>query len=155
MKYTAKIDGGQGGTTTFTAATAGAAMVQAIEWAEEGDWPEEGCDVDITVENEDDEERTETIHIQSAEEKRNEKLDQEGEVLAEDEGEFTTDSVIRIGDEYFFRHANGGERGAFDTRTGGNGQFTTESITRTEARDKMLQMGLGPSEVASKTKEKE
>ena len=68
--YTANIDGGQGGTETFTADTAAEALVQAISWAEQGDWPKEGFDVDVSVENEDDEDDTaeETIHIQSAEE---------------------------------------------------------------------------------------
>ena len=155
MKYTAQIDGGRGGTETFTADTAAEALVQAITWAKDGDWPEEGCDVDVSVENEEDIEDTaeETIHIQSDDEKLDEKLDEEGEVLAEEEGEFTTDSVIRIDDEYFFRHANGGERGAYERRNHGGQVFSTESISRTEARAKMLEMGLEPSEVAAKTRD--
>lgn len=67
MNYTAKIDGGQGGEETFTADTAAEAMVQAIAWAVEGDWPEEGCDVLVSVANEEDESdaERETIHIAS------------------------------------------------------------------------------------------
>lgn len=151
--YEAKIDGGQGGTTTLAADSAAEALVEAIEWAKEGDWPDEGCECNVSVQNEDDEEDVaeEDIHIDSGAEKLDAKLDEEGEVLAEDEGEFVTDSVIRIGDDYFFRHANGGERGAWDTR---NNQcnFRTEVISRSEARAKMLQYGCSPSEVANKTR---
>lgn len=73
------------------------------------------------------------------------------EVLVENEMEFATDSVLRIGDDYFLRHANGGERGAFQESTC-RGKFTTVSITRTEARAKMLEMGVELEEVAGKTK---
>lgn len=74
------------------------------------------------------------------------------EVLAEEEGEYTTDSVIRIDDKYFFRHANGGERGAYDRQNHGGHEFRTESISRAEAHAKMLEWGLEPSAVAARTK---
>ncbi len=34
------------------------------------------------------------------------------ERLAKDEGEWSTDVVIRVGTKYFLRHENGGERGS-------------------------------------------
>ena len=82
-----------GGETTFQADTASEALVKAIDWAREGDWPmamwrdtrrgddwaregdwpDEGCDVEVAVSNKDDESdaQSETVHILSAEEKIN------------------------------------------------------------------------------------
>lgn len=40
--YTATIDMGEGGTTTLTAASVADAMVQAVAWAQAGDWREDG-----------------------------------------------------------------------------------------------------------------
>jgi hypothetical protein len=153
--YTARIDGGEGGDTTFTADSAAEALVEAIEWAKQGDWPDEGCDVDVTVENDADESDsgTETIHILSAAEKQNEKLDADGEVLCEDEGEFATKQVIRIAGEYYYRRNNGGSRGAYDHRTN-PGVFECREITQREARKILLEFGLEPSEVAKKTEDR-
>ena len=152
MTYTAKIDGGEGGDTTFTADSAAEALVEAIEWARQGDWPDEGCDVDVSVENNADESdrETETVHILSVAEKQNEKLDAEGEVLGEDEGEWATEQVIRIGDEYYYRENNGGSRGAYDHRTNPD-VFECREINQREARKMLLKFGLEPSEVAEKT----
>ena len=150
--YTATIDGGEGGETTFRADTASEALVEAIDWAREGDWPDEGCDVEVAVSNEDDESdaESETVHILSAEEKQNEKLDAEGEVLGEDEGEWETKQVIRIVDEYYYRKNNGGSRGAHDHRTN-PGVFECREINQREARRMLLEFGLEPLEVAEKT----
>ncbi len=72
-------------------------------------------------------------------------------VLCEDEGEFTTDSVVRIGDDYFFRHQNGGARGAWDCRNCGGQLFRATAISRTDARAKLLEMGMSPEKVAKVT----
>ncbi len=72
-------------------------------------------------------------------------------VLAEVEHEFTTEQVIAIGDDYFYRRMNGGSGGAWQK---GSPQAIdkAESISRREARARMLEMGLTPDEVADKTK---
>jgi hypothetical protein len=147
--YNAEIDNGQGGDDTFQAETAAEALVLAIEWARKGDWPDEGCDINVSVVNAEDEDDTseEDVHILSDEEKQNERLDEDGEILAEDAGEWLTDQVIRIGEDYYFRTQNGGSRGAYQNRSD-----STELLTRAEARAKLLDMGLTPSEVASKTR---
>lgn len=153
--YTATIDGGEGGETTFHAATASEALVEAIDWAREGDWPEEGCDVEVRVANEADESdaESETVHKPSAQEKQNEKLDAEGEVLGEDEGEWATEQVIRIADEYYYRKNNGGSRGAHDHRTNPD-VFECREINQREARRMLLMFGLEPLEVAEKTEDR-
>jgi hypothetical protein len=155
MKYTAQIDGGQGGDTSITANTAAEALVEAIDWAREGDWPEDGCDVDVSVENDEDESdsASETVRILSESEKQNEKLDAEGEVLGEDEGEFQTEQVVRIEDDFFYRRNNGGSRGAHDHRTNPD-VFECNEIDRREARRTLLKFGLDPVEVADKTKDR-
>lgn len=210
--YIALIDGGEGGETTFTADSVIEALASAVAWAREGDWPDEGCDVDVSVEAHryalytgkdeplngtqyesietmmaavlaiwpdaqideeteefdtcptsetegqtlsysavEDETDSETIHIQSAAEKQDEVLDQDGEVLGEEQGEFATRQVIRIADDYFFRHQNGGSRGAWDPRQNPS-IFSTESITRQDARRRLLEFGLEPPAVAKATR---
>jgi hypothetical protein len=42
---------GQGGDDTFQAETAAEALALAIEWARKGDWPDEGCDINVSVVN--------------------------------------------------------------------------------------------------------
>jgi hypothetical protein len=155
MKYTAQIDGGQGGDTSITANTAAEALVEAIDWAREGDWPEDGCDVDVSVENDEDgsDSASEIVHILSESEKQNEKLDAEGEVLGEDEGEFQTEQVVRIEDGFFYRRNNGGSRGAYNHRTNLD-VFECNEIDRREARRTLLKFGLDPVEVADKTKDR-
>ena len=152
--YTATIDGGEGGETTFQAQTAAEALAKAIDWARRGDWPDEGCDVDVAVTAEDESDtECETVHILSAAEKRDETLDDEGEVLGEDKGEWTTEQVIRIADEYYYRRTNGGSRGAYDHRTTPN-VFECREIDRREARKALLNFGLEPAEVAEKTEDR-
>jgi len=156
MSYTAKIDNGQGGDTTITADSAAEALVKAIEWAREGDWPDEGCDITLSVTDDDDDSDTDEqeVHILSVAEKQAETLDAAGEVLAEDEGEFTTVQVIRIDDKYYHRRLNGGARGAWDTRSVRPGQFYCHNIARAEARRILLEMGLDPVAVADKTEDR-
>jgi len=57
-------------------------------------------------------------------------------VLAEDQQEFITLSVIRIEEDFFLLNANGGERGAWQ-----NGKDKCEIITRAQARAMLLEMG--------------
>ena len=155
MKYTARIDGGEGGQITITADTAEQALVQAIDWAREGDYPTEGCHVDVSVANDDDEGdvATDEIEIPSEEEKKNAELDEDGEVLGEDVGEWQTKQVIRIEDEYYYRRCNGGSRGAYDHRNNPD-IFECHELSRSEARAKLLEFGLSPREVSAKTKDR-
>jgi hypothetical protein len=67
-------------------------------------------------------------------------------VLATQEYEFTTESVVRIGEDYFFRDENGGERGAWQDRAN-----KTTPLSRSEARARLLEMGMEPDDVAEKT----
>jgi len=54
MKFRMLIDGGMGGEETIEAANMKEAIEEAIDWAKEGDWPDEGCTVDVTVKRLDD-----------------------------------------------------------------------------------------------------
>lgn len=49
MKYKIEIDGGWGGDTTLEAASIEEALERAEEWAEEGDWPAEGCTITVSA----------------------------------------------------------------------------------------------------------
>jgi hypothetical protein len=158
MKYLAKIDGGQGGEETFLAEDAADALAQAIEWAREGDWPHSGCTVDVTVTNEEDEDDSMYVDVEilSEEEKKEEELKSDGEGLGENEGEFDTEKIIRLGDEAYYMHPNGGGRGAHD-RQCGDGVWRerpcspTRVLTKSEARCMLLDWGYSPSDVAAKT----
>jgi len=64
------------------------------------------------------------------------------ERLAEDEQEFRTDVVLRIGSTYILRHENGGERGSHQV----NNRFPAilepdEPLTPEEAAAKCLEFG--------------
>jgi hypothetical protein len=150
--YTVEIDNGQGGDTTITAKSVTAALAKGIDWARTGDWPEEGCTINVRATNDDDESDTaeEDVHIPSTDEKLQERLDDEGEVLAEDESEFARNQVLRIGEDYFYRECNGGWGGAWDHRQNPN-VFECVLLSRSEARAKMLEMDCDVSEVARKT----
>lgn len=158
-KYFAEIDGGQGGDTTFKADTIKEAMVEAVEWAMDGDWPESGCDVLVRVWT-DDEELTETVHIPSASEKVDQWLEDDGEVIAERMGEFSTERIVRVGLELYYTHPNGGSRGAHN-RQDGDGVWKerpcspSRKLDRTEARYMLLDWGWEPAEVATVTAEME
>lgn len=160
--YQTDIDGGEGGGTIFYAESLKNALVQAIEWAQDGDWPDEGCDVDVRVWTEDedgevDEELEESVHIPSVAEKLDEKLE-DGEVLAENECEFDTERVIFMDGEAYYTHPNGGTRGAHD-RQCGDGVWRerpcspTRKLTRKEARCIMLDWGVAAPEVARLTRQ--
>lgn len=148
--YKADIDNGDS-TKMFNADSAAEALVQAIQWAQDGDWPETGCTIEVNVTNVDDEDdaESETVTILSAEERQSEKVREEGEVLFEDVGEWTTNQVVRVGEDYFRLRTNGGERGAYDPK-----KFTStcENIDQTEARRLGLTWGYSASEVATETK---
>lgn len=155
MTYTAKIDGGEGGETTITAESAATALVQAIEWAEEGDWPEEGCTCEVLVVNDQDEDdyASSSIEIKPALQQKAE----DGEEIGRDEGEWDTQRLMRVEDEYFLVLDNGGARGARD-RQRGDGSWphssviSTEEVNRTEARRLLLEWGYSPAEVVARTK---
>ena len=68
------------------------------------------------------------------------------EVLAEDEGEFRTRKVVRIGDDFYEADENGGERGAWQNRP-----TKVKSIDRTEARRILLEMGGDLPSILTKT----
>jgi hypothetical protein len=84
------------------------------------------------------------------EQKLQERLDDQGEVLAEDESQLVTEQVLRIGKDYFYRRCNGGWGGAWDTRTNPN-VFECILLSRAKAQQRMLDMGCDVSEVAHKT----
>lgn len=159
--YYADIDGGDGGDRTIKADSLKEAMAAAIEWAMEGDWPDSGCDVVVAVWTEDEEGEVaeydkETVHIPSTEEKLDQWLEDEGEVLAESEGEWSTERLVRIGTEVYYTHPNGGGRGAHD-RQCGDGVWRerpcgpTRKLERSEVRRILLNWGWEPDEVAAVT----
>lgn len=71
MRYAVDIDYGQGGDTTVEADSPKDAMAEAIGWARDGDWPDDGCTVRVRVWPEDDpdsvEHRVITIEAQAPE----------------------------------------------------------------------------------------
>ena len=67
-------------------------------------------------------------------------------VLASHEMEYRTIKVIRIEDDFFLLDENGGSCGAWQNR--GN---KCEELTRSQARAKLLEMGLEPEEAAKAT----
>jgi hypothetical protein len=71
----------------------------------------------------------------------------DAEILAEKRSEFRTKKVIRIEDDFFYVNENGGTGGAYE-----KGTDNAESITRTEARRLLLEMGDTPEEAAQKTR---
>lgn len=62
--YTATIDSGEGGETTFAAATVDAALALAVEWAEGGEYREDGT-VIVRVSGPDGD-RTEYVRVTAA-----------------------------------------------------------------------------------------
>lgn len=153
--YTGYIDGGEGGTDTFEADTANEALVDAIAWARDGDWGDGGCNVTVSVINDDDpdDEAREEIYIPTTAEAQDEKLAEDGEVLANDQGEWSTEQIIRIGDDLFYAHPNGGARGAWN-RQDGDGIWRerpvepTREISPTDAKRLMLDWGYDPKEIS-------
>lgn len=160
--YHAEIDGGQGGETTFEADSIESALSRTIEWAEGGDWPDTGCKVRVRVWSEDEdgdivEEERDTVEIPSAAERKDADLEEDGEVVAECEGEWSTEQIVLVGDEAYYRHPNGGAKGAYD-RQDGDGVWRehpvepTRRITKSEARALMLDWGYSPTKVAKVTR---
>lgn len=159
MDYHATIDGGEGGYENFCAATCELALIQAIQWAKEGDWGDGGFSITLAIQNIEDENdsATEEIYIPTAKEKQDEALAEEAEVLAENEGEWSTRRIVRIEAQAYYQHQNGGERGAWD-RQDGDGVWRehpiepTREISKTEACKLMLDWGHDPNEIAEKTR---
>lgn len=165
--YHVQLDGGEGGETTIEAATLAEALREGIKWAADGDWSiaqegtEEqygGCgDVRVQVQRTDGEEDEETLYtIPTLGDLEEERMATEGEILAEQEGEFDREQLIRIDGEYFHAHPNGGSRGAWD-RQDADGVWRDYPIERTrrieasEARALLLDWGYSPSDVARMT----
>lgn len=160
--YNASIDGGALGETTVQAVSLKDALVQAINWAEEGDWPAEGGDITVRVWTEDedgdiDEERETTHHIPSAEEAKDNELDEAGEIIAERKMEYEREQIVVMDGEAYLRNPNGGSRGA-NNRQDGDGQWRespcspTRRIDRSEARCLMLDWGYDVADVARETR---
>jgi len=154
--YDAEIDGGQGGDTTPTADSLDEACALAIDWADEGDWPAEGCDITIRVWRGEEEESF-AHHIPSQAEREDDTLAEDGEVIARSEGEWTTQQIVVMDGEAYYRHANGGAHGAHD-QMDGDGVWReqpiepTRQIDRSEARRLMLDWGYTLADVARKTR---
>jgi hypothetical protein len=73
------------------------------------------------------------------EQKLQERLNDQGEVLAEDESQWVTEQVLRIGKDYFYRRYV----------TGFPNVFECILLSRAKARQRMLDMGCDVSEVKS------
>ena len=153
--YRAEIDGGELGEEAFQAHSAEEALERAIEWAQKGDWDEQGCEVTVSVINCHDEGDTaeKILRIPSAAERRLQKCAEEGEVLFELEGEFNTQEVVRIAEDYFHVRLNGGSRGSWNDGKGGVAGDQCKDITRREARRLGLEWGYALAEVAAKTRD--
>ena len=150
--YHAEIDNGQGGDEEIQADTIQKAMVEAIEWAMKGDWPDEGCDVDICITDDTGEELEETLTIEPASERELE----DATTIAENVGEYTTKMIVVIDDQAYYRYANGGSLGSYD-RMCGDGVWrespieSTRAISKSEAQAKMLDWDYAPAEIARLT----
>lgn len=88
---------------------------------------------------------------------RDSEIDDAGTVLAEREHEFSTERLVRVDDEYYLAHPNGGSRGAYD-RMCGDGVWRdhpvepTRVLDRAEARQVLLDWDYSPAEVARMTR---
>lgn len=71
----------------------------------------------------------------------------DAEVLFANETQFYTDDIVRIGNEYYFRHKNGGHGGAWDPR---DFHPKVQTIDRKEARRLALEWGQNLDTVAEK-----
>jgi hypothetical protein len=158
MNYNAIIDGGEGGHTIIKAESAKEALIEAIDWAEQGDWPEDGCDITVYVENMDDDSdcAEENVHINSKAEQLDEDLDG-AEEIAERSHEFSTESIVVMEGQAYYRHKNGGDRGSYD-RMGGDGVWRespvepSRIISKTEARRLLLDWGHEPGQIVEMTR---
>jgi hypothetical protein len=108
----------------------------------------------VSVENVEDEDDSaeETIHIASRVEQTIERCTQEGKALFENELEFRTLQVVRVEDDFFLLHLNGGSRGAFSDGKAGVAGHECETIEKSEARRLGLKWGYTPGEVAQETR---
>ena len=172
MTYQMSLDGGAGGTDEVSADSLAEAMSAALEWAEGGDWSiaQEGTEdvyggaaaVHVRVWREDEdgrmiEEETGTYEIPTLGDLKEETME-DGDVLAEREHEYSTESIVRVGEDIYLRHKNGGARGSWD-RQGGDGVWRERPVeparllTTTEARERLLDWGYAPAEIADMTEE--
>jgi hypothetical protein len=161
-KYNVEIDNGEGGNTIINADTIGEAMVKAVGWVEGWDWPEEGCTVDVKVWAEDEEgevgeELEESVEIPSEEAKKDAQLEEDGEVIDTNEGEFSTERIVVVCGTAYYQHLNGGRRGAH-SRQGGDGVWRerpvspTKEISKEDAVKLLLDWGNEPKAVAAMVK---
>jgi hypothetical protein len=103
------------------------------------------------------EEETGTYEIPTLGDLKEEKME-DGDVLAEREHEYSTESIVRVGEDIYLRHKNGGARGSWD-RQGGDGVWRERPVeparllTTTEARERLLDWGYAPAEIADMTEE--
>lgn len=145
--YHACIDSGECGDTEIQARDIRDAMAQAIEWARDGDWTEDGCEIEVGVwANDEDgntvEEEERTVAIPSAQEQLDARLEDSGKAVAKRENEFSVQKIVAIdvadegGDiekRLYHSHDDGGP---------------TREIYLGEARCLMLDWGYEPDEVA-------
>lgn len=145
---------------------ADSAAEAAQDYVDTGDWGEDGGDIvvwawRIGLDEDGDllrlNEERHTIHAPSEDERRDLELHEDGEVLASAVGEYSTEKLIRMDDDYFHLHENGGDRGAWD-RQCGDGVWRdhpvepTRTITRTEARALLLDWGYTATRAAAMTR---
>lgn len=157
--YKATLDGGDCGDTNIEATSAKLALLKAIEWAREGNWGDGGCDVlvgVVNVSNRDDCEST-TIEIPTQEEEHDTELETDGEIIAEEQGEFSTERVVVMDGVAYYMHSNSGSRGAWN-RQCSDGVWRdhpcepTRVLSKDETRCLMLDWGYSPEYVVKKTK---
>jgi len=143
------------GELSLEAASLEAAIEKAKVLVLDGDWPEEGCDIELFVRHESEEDWEwcdHEFHIQSKEEILKEALEESGVLVAENEHEYSTEKIYHFGDEYYYIVENGGDRGAYD-RMGGDGVWRDHPIepatviSKSEVICKLLDWGIEPEEI--------
>lgn len=168
--YEIELDGGELGRKAIEAGSDKEAMVEALEWASEVDWTmvQEGtedqyggCDCEkVRVDVMDDYGLVRLVRyytIPTLGDLQETKLE-DGEVIASREGEWSTERIVRLDDEFFYAHENGGRCGAWD-RQCSDGAWRehpvdpTRVIDATEARRLLLDWGHSPADVHRLTSE--
>lgn len=159
--YEILIDGGEGGEMTCEASTVADALAEGLDWARDGDWEDaDGGTVTVTARNltDDSDEASDTFALPTLAERAEQRLSAEGRVLGKLVREYDTEQILADGEDLYYAHPNGGERGAYD-RTDGDGVWRdrpvepSREIGLSEARRYLLDWGYTPAEIARLTRD--